>query len=80
MLRFKFDNQYPIASPAVTFVVNPEYQAPLHPVRRVSFVHRIALLTPQNYDALLYSLSMSIQMDTCVLPFVLAPCSFDLLC
>ena len=33
MLKFRFDSQYPIASPSVTFVVNQDYQAPLHPVR-----------------------------------------------
>jgi len=30
-LKFTFDSQYPISSPAVQFVVNSEYQAPLHP-------------------------------------------------
>lgn len=31
MLEFRFDSRYPIAAPAVTFVANEEYQAPLHP-------------------------------------------------
>lgn len=33
MIEFRFDSRYPIAAPAVTFVVNDQYQAPLHPVR-----------------------------------------------
>lgn len=32
-LRFIFDNSYPITPPAVMFVVDDEYQAPVHPVR-----------------------------------------------
>ncbi|KAH8120704.1 UBC-like protein [Phellopilus nigrolimitatus] len=31
MLRFRFDTQYPISSPSVTFVVDQQHQAPLHP-------------------------------------------------
>ncbi|TDL28953.1 UBC-like protein [Rickenella mellea] len=30
-LKFRFDPQYPISSPAVQFVVDEKYQAPLHP-------------------------------------------------
>ncbi|KAI0932826.1 hypothetical protein AcW1_000160 [Taiwanofungus camphoratus] len=30
-LMFRFDNQYPISSPAVQFVVDDKYQAPVHP-------------------------------------------------
>ncbi|OBZ79964.1 putative ubiquitin-conjugating enzyme E2 W [Grifola frondosa] len=30
-LKFRFDNQYPISSPAVQFVVDNKYQAPIHP-------------------------------------------------
>ncbi|KAH9947407.1 UBC-like protein [Amylocystis lapponica] len=30
-LKFRFDNQYPISSPAVQFVVDDQYQAPMHP-------------------------------------------------
>ncbi|TFY73256.1 hypothetical protein EWM64_g10756, partial [Hericium alpestre] len=33
-LMFRFDNQYPISSPAVQFVVNEQYKPPVHPVRR----------------------------------------------
>lgn len=32
-LKFRFDNQYPISAPAVQFVVDSKYQAPVHPVR-----------------------------------------------
>jgi len=31
MLKFRFEPQYPIASPAVQFVVDDQYKAPLHP-------------------------------------------------
>ncbi|THH09427.1 hypothetical protein EW145_g2039 [Phellinidium pouzarii] len=31
LLKFRFDNQYPISSPSVTFVVDEHFQAPLHP-------------------------------------------------
>jgi len=31
MLKFRFDPQYPISSPAVQFVVDDKHQAPLHP-------------------------------------------------
>ncbi|PSR72674.1 hypothetical protein PHLCEN_2v11463, partial [Hermanssonia centrifuga] len=30
-LQFRFDAQYPISSPSVTFVVNDKFQAPVHP-------------------------------------------------
>ncbi|EGN94083.1 hypothetical protein SERLA73DRAFT_144522 [Serpula lacrymans var. lacrymans S7.3] len=30
-LMFRFDSQYPISSPAVQFVVDNEFQAPIHP-------------------------------------------------
>ncbi|KAH7104528.1 UBC-like protein [Auriculariales sp. MPI-PUGE-AT-0066] len=30
-LRFRFEPQYPIASPEVTFVVDGKFQAPIHP-------------------------------------------------
>jgi len=30
-LKFRFDKGYPISSPAVQFVVDAQYQAPLHP-------------------------------------------------
>jgi len=30
-LKFRFDAQYPISSPAVQFVVEPQKQAPIHP-------------------------------------------------
>lgn len=30
-LRFRFEPQYPIASPEVTFVVDDKYKAPIHP-------------------------------------------------
>ncbi|KZT08910.1 UBC-like protein [Laetiporus sulphureus 93-53] len=30
-LKFQFDTQYPISSPAVTFVVDDKYKAPIHP-------------------------------------------------
>ncbi|THH21016.1 hypothetical protein EW146_g485 [Bondarzewia mesenterica] len=30
-LKFRFDTQYPISSPAVQFVVNDEYKPPVHP-------------------------------------------------
>lgn len=30
-LKFRFDSQYPISSPAVQFVVNDQYKAPVHP-------------------------------------------------
>lgn len=33
LLMFRFEDDYPISSPAVQFVVNQEYQAPIHPVR-----------------------------------------------
>ena len=32
-LHFRFDSSYPITPPAVTFVVDDRYQAPVHPVR-----------------------------------------------
>jgi ubiquitin-protein ligase len=32
-LRFQFDTSYPITPPAVTFVVDEHYKAPVHPVR-----------------------------------------------
>ena len=31
-LKFRFESGYPITSPAVQFVVDDKYQAPLHPV------------------------------------------------
>ncbi|KAI5120212.1 hypothetical protein M0805_000027 [Coniferiporia weirii] len=31
LLKFRFDSQYPISSPSVTFVADTNYQAPLHP-------------------------------------------------
>jgi len=31
LLKFRFDSQYPISSPAVQFVVDDQHQAPLHP-------------------------------------------------
>ncbi|KAH9891286.1 UBC-like protein [Cubamyces lactineus] len=30
-IMFRFDNQYPISAPAVQFVVDDKYQAPIHP-------------------------------------------------
>jgi ubiquitin-conjugating enzyme E2 W len=33
MLKFRFEPQYPISSPAVQFVVDAQRQAPVHPVR-----------------------------------------------
>ncbi|KAI0770978.1 UBC-like protein [Trametes elegans] len=30
-LLFRFDNQYPISAPAVQFVVDDKYKAPIHP-------------------------------------------------
>lgn len=44
MLKFRFDNQYPIVSPTVTFVVDNEFQAPLHPVRLSLFRTSIIFL------------------------------------
>lgn len=32
-LQFRFDAQYPISAPAVTFVVTDGRQSPIHPVR-----------------------------------------------
>lgn len=34
-LQFRFDQQYPISSPAVQFVVTEGRQAPVHPVRHI---------------------------------------------
>jgi len=31
VLKFRFDGQYPISAPAVQFVVDDQYKAPLHP-------------------------------------------------
>lgn len=31
-LEFRFEGQYPISPPSVTFVINDTYQAPVHPV------------------------------------------------
>lgn len=31
LLKFRFDNQYPISSPSVTFVADKDHQAPIHP-------------------------------------------------
>lgn len=37
-LRFRFDSTYPIVAPSVTFVVDEQYTAPVHPVRHSIFV------------------------------------------
>lgn len=42
-LMFRFDNQYPISSPAVQFVVDDKYQAPVHPVRHLHLHDRTVL-------------------------------------
>ena len=42
-LKFRFDNQYPISAPAVQFVVDDRYTAPIHPVRPHSIPHAHAL-------------------------------------
>ena len=41
-LKFRFDAHYPISAPAVQFVVDGTYEAPVHPVRR-AFTHRLFL-------------------------------------
>jgi hypothetical protein len=37
MLKFRFEPQYPISSPAVQFVVDAQRQAPVHPVRATPY-------------------------------------------
>lgn len=42
-LRFRFDSTYPIVAPSVTFVVDDQYAAPVHPVRLIILNFRYTL-------------------------------------
>ena len=54
MLKFRFEPQYPISSPAVQFVVDAQRQSPVHPVCRFHCPHPgilslpLTLVSPQH--------------------------------